>query len=371
MSIILKLQLSGNVKKFCRYIHNKLGLYLGIFLVIQGLTGSLLIFALEIDQYFNPLYFDSSSSINPDSVSYQTFIDRIEKKEAPSRVVFMELPAQSGGPIKLVLDSFSGRRIYLNSSDGKVLGERLPVEIVRWPLYFIHTGLFAGSAEHLVAGIMGGLLLILSLSGLVSWWPAAGGFRRALRVKWNGGAIRVNRDIHNLSGVLLFIFYIFLSLTGLGMVLHDESREFLYFITGRNLPTPVKSQTPIPGQKPSLDQILRTARETLPGAKISFISIPLKSDKTYDVRLRHPEESHPNGMNVINFDAGSGAILRVRNTRDLHWTDRVIDSIYPLHIGRSGGSFTRFLFFLIGLTPGLLFLTGLIFWYKKKRAQIA
>ena len=360
--------MSGGFKKFSLYVHNKLGLYLGIFLVIQGLTGSLLIFSLEIDSFFNAKYFNSPPR-DPARIPYQQYVRQIEKREAPAKVVFIEMQSEAGGALKFVLESFSGKRLYLDPSDGKAIGERAPVEIFRWPLYYIHTGMFAGAGEHLVVGTLGGLLLLLSLSGLYAWWPAPGGFKKALRITWNKGAIRFNRELHNLSGVVVFSFYIFLSLSGLGLVFYDETRAFLNFVSGHRPKTNMETKlNQSPGPKPSLDNILEKARIILPEARVSFISISTQKD-IYEIRMRYPGEDNPAGRNILRFNVSSGRLLSVRDTRELPWNEKFMDALYPLHIGRAGGILTRVLFFIIGLTPGLLFCTGLILWHKKKKAK--
>ncbi|MFX9612122.1 PepSY-associated TM helix domain-containing protein, partial [Acinetobacter baumannii] len=80
------------------------------------------------------------------------------------------------------------------------------------------------------------------------------------------------------------------------------------------------------------------------------------------VRKRFPAELHPNGRSFVYVDQYDGEVLLVENALRSPLGTRLVNLFYPIHIGLWGGLPTRILQVLIGLTPAVLFITGLLMW---------
>lgn len=80
------------------------------------------------------------------------------------------------------------------------------------------------------------------------------------------------------------------------------------------------------------------------------------------MRFKQAAELHPNGRSIVYLDPQTWNIIRVEDALRAPLGTRVANLMYPLHVGRLGGVFTRVLLVFVGLVPALLFLTGLLMW---------
>jgi uncharacterized iron-regulated membrane protein len=119
----------------------------------------------------------------------------------------------------------------------------------------------------------------------------------------------------------------------------------------------------------SLDAAIASAQQALPGARVTRITPPSKANAPIIVRLRFPEEIHPNGQSNVYIDRHSGRVLRADDARVAARSQRLMNLRYPLHIGRWGGILSRVLHFLLGLVPAVLYVTGLMMWGSRLRRR--
>jgi uncharacterized iron-regulated membrane protein len=73
------------------------------------------------------------------------------------------------------------------------------------------------------------VLAIMSVTGLVVWWPGMRGLRRGLLVKWNTNWKRFNWDLHNVFGFWTFAFVFMWAITGTYMIFPDPFLEVVDF----------------------------------------------------------------------------------------------------------------------------------------------
>ena len=73
-------------------------------------------------------------------------------------------------------------------------------------------------------------------------------------------------------------------------------------------------------------------------------------------------------MDVLSLDGQRSAltVLAAEAVEVPLWIDLTMMSI-PLHFGNYGGPIIKILYFILGLTPGLLSITGFILWTRKKK----
>ncbi|MEH2120863.1 PepSY-associated TM helix domain-containing protein [Nostoc sp.] len=65
----------------------------------------------------------------------------------------------------------------------------------------------------------------------------------------------------------------------------------------------------------------------------------------------------------------SGQVLRVDNSLKASLGDKILNSFEPQHYGTFGGLPTRILYVFVGLAPLILFITGFVMWWDRKRKQ--
>jgi uncharacterized iron-regulated membrane protein len=73
--------------------------------------------------------------------------------------------------------------------------------------------------------------------------------------------------------------------------------------------------------------------------------------------------------NKVDIDRYSGKILHVINSQTAKLGDRLLNAFVPIHYGTFGGLPTRILYVFVGLTPAILFITGVIMYLLRYRPQ--
>ena len=79
------------------------------------------------------------------------------------------------------------------------------------------------------------------------------------------------------------------------------------------------------------------------------------------------------GEHEVEFDVDqySGRILRIDDPLDGNGPSQAFDDwSYPVHTGSFGGTITRWLWFLIGLTPFALAWTGVVMWLVRRQRRL-
>ena len=120
--------------------------------------------------------------------------------------------------------------------------------------------------------------------------------------------------------------------------------------------------------RPALDMMLHQADYILP-ASTTWINLPQKPMAPLVVRKKLVQEFHPNGRSFVYLDQYSGKVLQVENALTASLGTRIFNTLYPIHIGVIGGAPTRLLQVIIGLSPLILFTTGYIMWWNRRKAK--
>jgi uncharacterized iron-regulated membrane protein len=83
------------------------------------------------------------------------------------------------------------------------------------------------------------------------------------------------------------------------------------------------------------------------------------------------EHSDHYGESRIRLDQYTGEVVQLINGMELSRADRVLASFAPLHYGTFWGLPTRILYVFVGLAPLILFTTGAVMWWYRKRESRA
>jgi uncharacterized iron-regulated membrane protein len=88
------------------------------------------------------------------------------------------------------------------------------------------------------------------------------------------------------------------------------------------------------------------------------------------VRTREPDVIHRRGQTRVYVDARQATVLAVWNPRQGSAGDRFMSWQNPLHSGHAFGAAGRAIVFLCGMAAVLLVVTGVPFWYERRRARV-
>lgn len=357
------------LRHIASWIHLYGGLVLGGFLIVISVSGSVLVFKDTIDQWLRPDLLQVDPGDNP--ISVDRIVAAIRSEHPDESLQLLELPDDATAPVVAWLTD--GSNVYADPYRGTVLGRRGPEEGLMNTLSALHVDLLAGTTGHIIVGITGLLLVLLTLTGVVLWWPRhVGALWAALCVSWRHGALRFNYDLHRAGGAYTALFLLLTALTGSAFVFYPTTQQLIGTLTASEPwpPAPPQIETSSTSERDaqiSFDSALRAARTELPSADVSFVYVPRGPNEPVTVRLRTPPEWHPNGRSFVYVRPADASVLRVDDARDAPGGAQVLQTFYPLHVGTLGGPLVKWLYVVLGLAPALLSITGTIIWYRRHR----
>ena len=207
---------------------------------------------------------------------------------------------------------------------------------------------------------------MLTATGLLLWsvWrKLIAGFK----IKWNGRTKRKNYDIHKVVGIIALVFLAMISISGFCWNFYEQTEPVIYSLTFSAKPPEVKS-TPIGKETLAISKVIKQANATIPEAKASFISIPTQPDEVFTVYMKQPGDAQYFANNV-QIERYSGQVLRFLNSKTASLGDRILNAFAPMHYGTFGGLASRILYVFVGLSPTVLFITGLTMYRLRRRPQ--
>lgn len=348
--------------------HMYVGLCVGLLLALMGLTGSMLVFGDELDEFLNPALL--SVEQRGERVSIEDVLKSVRQTYPSEKVARIRFPHDREGTYELCFEAKTDARcVYVDPYSAAVLGSRVPGHSFKGRLISLHRRLLSGAPGETIIGVAGILLLLLSLSGALLWWPGRRNLARGWTIRWKNSRYRVNYDLHRIVGICAMLFLSFSALTGAAMVFRPSLERALNRLASVPQPKPKPTSTVVEGQRASLDELIRNADAALSQGELTMINLPATPTAAVVVRKRVAGELHPSGRSLIYLDQYSGQVLLAENALAAPPVTRTFGNLYPLHVGRLGGTGTRLLQVLVGFVPAILFCTGLLMWRSRVRAR--
>jgi uncharacterized iron-regulated membrane protein len=364
-----------------RKLHRWLGLFIGAWFALVGLSGSILVFEDEVDALLNPqLLTDKRSGPR---LPPHAMIERVAEAFPLSRIERIRPPGSQGGVYRITIRVAPHLRtgapraeVMFSAVSGELLGVREAdaIGITRpyWmrTLYEFHRNVLLGNFGSNIVGIAGILLMTSALSGFVIAWPRQrSGWRRLVGIKWRAGLTRILFDVHRSSGVVLFMLLMLATLTGSTLVYVNVAREVVS-VFSQVAPFPVIPWRETPMEKwPSFEQVATQIRNDYPQHELVDIHIPSKPTAGYLFYLKREGDVHRLGDTIVWVHPGSGEILFERSARNRTSGESVMHWLFPLHSGTAFGTAGKIAMCITGLAMLLMLPTGLWVWLRKRRAK--
>jgi uncharacterized iron-regulated membrane protein len=207
----------------------------------------------------------------------------------------------------------------------------------------------------LVFSTVSGLMIFARFNG-ASWWPKP--------IRWGRGPRIVTADLHKLVGLGTVAFNIVFGVTGAVVGLEGVYHKYL-----ADKPAAVRragvAQLPAGG----IDGLVDQARTLVPGSNPT--GVQLNHARTGIVRVDlWPTTAHlvREASSYVMFDAATAKPIEIYDATKASAGVRFYYAMEPLHFGRLGGAmWVKLLWGLMGLTGGLLSVTGFVIFILRKR----
>lgn len=360
-------------------LHLYTGLLFGLFVVIVGLSGSVIVYWRELDAWLNPdmtVAVQSRPLVDMDTVvaalrathpqHYDSWRIKLpERADRPIVAEYYDPPDRRGtwgAAYYVLLDPYSGA-----PRSGWYWNETL----VSW-IYTLHMYLQAGAAGHDLVGAVGIVLLLLTLNGLYLWWPRGRWSRAALLMKLRSDWPRFEYDSHRLAGLYSLIVMVVVTVTGLNIIWPNAvGATVSVFSPLEAVPQGMRS-APAAGRAPiAASTAFAVAQAEFPDARVQTFVTPSTADSAFRVILRQPFElSRNDAQTQVWIDQYSGAVLAVRDPRTFNTGTTLHSLTYALHNGEAFGEPGKFIVFLLGPVLLWLYVTGVTRWWRLRRLRI-
>lgn len=358
-------------------VHRWLGIGLGLWFALVGLTGSLLVFEEPIDRWLNPDWLRARNA-GP-ALSPQAIVERAAPLGHAERI---RLPRAEGEVYRLLIRTQPQRRVGVQRVEamfdpvsGELLGTRSAEELGLTPpllmqtLYEFHRNVLLGNAGSNIVGVAGALLLTSAMTGLVLAWPAgAAHWRRLLRVNFGASATRIAFDTHRSLGVIAALLLLLATATGLTLVYVNYVRDAVSVLSK------VESFPTIPwramrGDPAPLDALVAEVRRQYPAAPISEIHVPAGQLSGYQFYLQRAGDQYRLGDTIVWVHPISAEILVERSDRTRNAGETFMHWLFPLHSGTAFGTGGMVAMCIAGIAPLVLVGTGLWVWLRKRPGE--
>jgi uncharacterized iron-regulated membrane protein len=345
-------------------IHLYAGIVVALYAIVIGVTGSALVFQPQIRAWHDRGVLQTQGK-GP-RISVDDAVAAVHRVRPEFMIMSIRFPASEHDTYLLSSGHMGGHQFSVDPYSGRVIAElQPPHDFLSW-LQELHFNLLGGKTGRLINGLGAAIMLLLAGTGIVIWWPGKVHWRRALSVSWKSRWKRINYDLHNTVGFFTLLFLLVIAATGMYYSWPKQVDALLIQVSHsqRKAAAPVAND---PGRlrKLPLSELLVRAQSSVPGAWPSMVMTGHGRAAT-KITLMSAGPRQYQYSSYVYLDPWRGDILRVDGVQGRSWGDTVLAWIPVLHFGTFGGGAVVYVaWMLLGLTPVLLGVSGLLMWWNR------
>lgn len=361
------------IRKAMFQIHLWLGLLLVVYAIMIGISGSILVFREELQELtgLNP-NLPAISADGRQSIGFHGAAAAIRAKY-PKAVIGFVYPPRKENPGYYVL--LSNGRERLTATVHPYTSEILLVQPPKsnWLLWFGQMHYFlllSPNPGFVINGIASGLLVVMSLTGLVIWWPGIRQWIRAFSVDFSLSWKRINWDLHNVTGFWTLSIVLIWAISGVYFVWPREFTDVVNRISTVSLEGAREGRIKVAPSKvgvvQGLEEIEQQAPRLFADSHIGAISFPTAPTAPLQLYMVRNGRESLSGADFVFYEAATGKHLKtsLRNNPQSAG-DWIIWLMRPLHFGTHWGFLVKLIWFLLGLSLPVLGITGVIMYWNR------
>jgi sulfite reductase (NADPH) flavoprotein alpha-component len=365
-------------------IHWFIGITAGSVLVVIGLTGAMLSFRAEIVDALNPELRHAPNPGGAVALLPAALAEQLQAAHPKRRVVALTVFAEPGRPARVNFAPPEGQRQgevrlvdpwtadLLPEPKGDAFFEFVE-SLHRWLLLPRDTG-------KPVTGTLAAGLLILALSGLYLRWPRRPlAWRAWLKLDFalTGRAFLWN--LHAVTGTVALLAYLASSLTGLywgfdalRTVVDNAAGEGRMVRAQRMQAGGAPAAKAAAAPRPDLQRVWQSfLQETNGDWSQATLRLPARNATQVEATYLRANPEHERARNRLYLDAATGEATQHERYADKPLAGRLVNSIYPLHMGTYWGMPGRIVMALSSLGLALFAITGWMLYLGRRRTKRA
>lgn len=203
------------VRRATFQVHLWTGLLTGLYIVAISVTGSILVFRNEIIRAYGTA---STTVVVSGAPLGATLMEDHVRRAYPGHAIEEMRPgaaADQALTVRMRKDDTEVNRLF-DPYTGADLGDPLPLtfRVMMWLAKF-HDDLLGGRTGRLVNAAGAAGVMVLSLTGIVIWWPGVKTWRRSLGLVWKTNWRRFAWHLHSAFGFWTLALIFIWGITGL------------------------------------------------------------------------------------------------------------------------------------------------------------
>jgi len=402
-------------------VHRWAGLFTAVFLFIAGLTGAVISWDHELDEWLNPHLFDAHTTGTP--LPPLELVTKVEAADPHAKVTFFPLSFEEGHTAALTVepkvDPKTGElypldynQAFLDPATGDIVGKRywgqisLDSENLLPFLYKLHYSMHVptfANIDRWGVWLMGIVAIVWMFDCFVGFYltlPArAGGasaaedvpsgprrtwwqrWKPAWQIKRNASTYRLNLDLHRAFGLWLWLFLFIIAFTSISMNLTNEVVRPILSRLSTLTPDAFDDRSPTPLNKPIEPTVSFASAIDIASTEAERRNwgLPVGSAYygqqygLYAIMFFRPGDDHGSGgmgVKMLFVDGKNGEVVGGRVPWEGTAADVFMQLQFPLHSGRIAGLPGRVLLSVMGLVVALLSFTGIVIWLKKRATRL-
>lgn len=386
------------MRSFLVILHRWFGLFMAVFLFIAGLTGAIISWDHEIDEWLNPQLFEASTT--GAALPALVLADKLEAEAPQAMVTYLPLhhePGHTAGmSVAPRLNQVTGKphtltynQVALDPVSGAVQGRRMwgAVSLTRENLlpflYKLHYSMHIPDGWGIELGIlfMGIVGIVWVVDCFIALWisfPNLSAWKKSFVFRWQHGGYKLNFDLHRSGGVWVWLLLLTLAVTSVSMNLNFQVVRPLVSQFSTLTPSPFELRKPSPRPiEPLITRagILKLANQeasrrhwTKPAGAIFYSP----EFGVYGVGFFESGHEHGDiglGNPWLYFDGNTGKAMGAQIPGSGSAGDIFMQAQFPLHSGRIAGLPGRIMVSCLGMMVAMLAVTGVVIWARKKRSR--
>ena len=348
-------------------LHSWAGIVTGLLMFIVCFSGAVVVFKHEIDLWANPSLAQLPRSAEP--APLDVVLAQLQARYPGAMVETLALPdavnpsyfafvRERGAPAS------TRTKVALRSDTGAVVG---PVDSqLGQYLRMLHVFLFFG--PRWIVGFLGVAMLVLIGTGIVIHRKI---LAELFTQRWGRSFRVVMSDLHKSAGIWGLGFHILIAATGAWMGLAPLFEQgYRYVMTpsgsaGAKAPRPA----PAPHAMQSLDAMYATAQQAVPGLEARYVSLRRWDTSAAEASFTGNLRGHLASTARVDIDAATGIPRKIHDPRTQGFWSLVDGLMEPLHFGDFGGLALKWLYFVLGMTPAFLSISGTLIWLDARQQR--
>lgn len=368
------------IRTFINDVHLWLGLVSGIILFLVCLSGTILTFEKEIEEWFKEKL--TVEATGPKK-SLNSLVNDPDIR-AKGTITGMTIPTAENSPYQFSIKEDPKQRrgttYEVNPYTAEVLAPKeTGMDKFMFSMFRMHRWLMMDIKwGRPIVGIATIIFLILAISGIVLWFPKKVKWKTVksgFKIKTNANWKRINHDLHNTLGFYSCILILIMGITGLCWSF-EGYRDGLSAIMGTRVfgnrgGQEVDLDSFDNGRTINLEEAIAIANRELNYEGTLTVSLPNEKNPVYGFRKLADDSWSTVAQDRLDLHK-SGQVITKDIYADKPLNVKIASAIKPIHTGTIYGGFSKWLYFLACLIGTSLPVTGTIIYInklKKKRKR--